>query len=88
VDSHSYKRVLVDNGLDINVISSILLERLKVPIKFLNTPTLTIRAFNNTLAMIMGIVILPVKVRVTKITMTCHLVEGEIEYNLYLGQNG
>jgi len=78
VDSYPSKRVLRDNGLAINVISSVALEILKVPIKFLNAPTLTIRAFNNTLEMIMGIAILLVKVGVREITVTCHVVEGQM----------
>jgi len=58
VDSHPLKRVLIDNGSIIIVISSMELERIKVPIKFLNAPTLIIRDFNNTLDMKMGTFIL------------------------------
>lgn len=78
MDSHLLKRVLVDDGSTINIISSILLEKLKVPIYYLNIPTLTIMDFNNTLATIMGIIILPIKVRVKEIITTRHVVEGEI----------
>ena len=68
----------MDNGSTINVIYLVELERLKVPIIFLNAPTLTIRAFNNTLGTTMGIVILLVKVRVREIATTCHVVKGEM----------
>lgn len=64
VDYHPSKRVLVDNRSKINIISFVELKRLKVPIKFLNTPTLTIRDFNNTLPTTMGIMVLLVRVRV------------------------
>ena len=56
--------MLIENGSVINVIYSMALEKLKVPIRYLNAPTLTIKAFNKTLATTMGIVILPFKVRV------------------------
>lgn len=69
------KRVLVDNGSMINAISYVVLEILKVPIHFLNVPTITIRAFNNTLATTMGILVLRVKVGVRELTTTCHVVK-------------
>lgn len=86
MDSHPSKRVLVNNGSKINITSSITLERLKVPIWFLNYSTLTIRAFENTLEIKMGIVILQVRVGVREITTTYHVLEGEMSYNLLLGQ--
>lgn len=87
VDSHPSKRVLVDNGSAINFISSMELEILKVSIKFLNAPTLIIRAFNNTLARKMGTVILSMKVGVREIPAICHVVEGEMQYRFLLGHS-
>lgn len=86
VDSCPSKRVLVDNGSNINIISSMVIERLKFAIQVLNAPTLIIRVFNNTLAMIMGIMILLVRVGVQETSTTFHVVKAEIQYNLLLGQ--
>lgn len=76
---------MIDNGFAINVISFVALERLKIPTNILNALTLTIRAFNNTLATTMGIVVLPIRVGVREISATYHVVEGEMQYNLLLG---
>lgn len=78
VDSYPLKQVMIDDGLEINVISSIALERLKILINFFNAPTLMIQDFNNTLTTIMGIGILPIRVGVKEIPMTFHVVEGEM----------
>jgi len=86
MDSLPSKKILVDNRSVINVISSIVLERLKVLIRILNASNLTIMAFNNTLATTMGIIILLVKVGVREITSTYHVVEGDMHYNLLLDQ--
>lgn len=85
MDSHPSKRILVNNGSTINIISLVALERLKVPIQLLNAPTLAIIPFNNTLTMTIGIIILPIRFGVTEISMTCHVVKGEMQYNLLLG---
>jgi len=69
---------LVDNGFAINIIASIALERLNVPIKFLNALMLTIRPFNNKLAKTMGTIILPIKVGVREIAATYYMTEGEM----------
>lgn len=76
--SHPFKRVFVENGLEINVIFFVALERLNVPIRFLNAPIISIRAFNNTLATNMGTFILPVRVGFKEIIATYHVVEGEM----------
>lgn len=78
VDSHLSKWVMINNSSAINVISSIALDRLKILINFLNAPTLTIWDFNNTLVTTMGIFILPIIVGVKEISMTYHVVKGEI----------
>lgn len=85
VDYRISKIVLIDNGLKINVISFIAFEILKVPIIYLNALTLTIRAFDNALATTMGTIILPIRVGVGEISTTCHVVKGEMQYNLLLG---
>lgn len=78
---------MIDNGSTINVISSVALERLKILINFFNAPPLTIRAFNNTMATMIVIVVLPIRVGIKEIIVTYHVVEGEMQYNLLLGHS-
>lgn len=79
--------MIIDNGSTINVIYSVALERLKILIQFLNAPTLTIRAFNNTLVITMGTVVLPIRVGIKEISMIYHVIEEEMQYNLLLGRS-
>jgi len=76
--------VLVNNRSTINVISSLALERLKIHIQFVNALTLTIKVFNNTLAITMGTIVFLIKVGVREILATCHVVKDDIQYNLLL----
>lgn len=75
---------MIDEGLRINVVSTTTLQHLNIPLSYLSTPTIAIRAFNNTLSTTLGMVILPLKVEARSIPITYHVVEDDIQYNIIL----
>lgn len=84
IDGKGVKRVMIDEGLAINVVSIVELHNLNILISYLSDPTFSIRAFNNNLYTIVGVVVIPIKVGVRLVSTTCHVVEGEMQYNILL----
>lgn len=69
----------------INVVYKTMLQNLGIPMSYLSAPTLAIKAFNNTLYRTLRVVMIPIKVKVRLIPMPCHVVEGEMQSNIFLG---
>lgn len=55
-------RVMINEGLTINMISISVLQHLSIPLSYLSAPTLAIKVFNNTLITTLGVVVLTLKV--------------------------
>lgn len=77
---------MIDEGSKINVVSIIALQHLNISLSYFSVPTLAIRAFNNTLSTTLDMVVIPLKVEATLIPTTCHVVEGDMLYNIILDQ--
>lgn len=60
------------------------LQHINIPLSYLSVPTLAIRAFNNTLSSTLGVVVLPIRVGARSIPTACHVVEGDMQYNILL----
>ena len=78
IENKGIKRVMIDDGLMINVVSTVALQHLNIPLSYLSATTLSIKAFNNTLSTTLGVVILPLKFRARSIPTTLHVLEGDM----------
>ena len=73
IDNKEVKRIMIDEGSMINVISTIALQHLNIPLLYLSALTLIIRSINNTFSTTLGVV-LPVMVGARSITIAYHVV--------------
>lgn len=58
------KRVMIDSGVTINIISSLSFDQLKLPNTIVTQIPILLRSFNDTITPMLGTVILPLKVGV------------------------
>lgn len=84
IDGKGVKRVMINEGLVINVVSIATLQSLGISLFYLSAPTLAVKAFNNTLSTTLGVVMIPIKVGVRSVPMPYHVVEGEMQHNILL----
>lgn len=73
---------MIDEGS--NIVSTSTLQNLNIYLTYLSAPTLAIRAFNNTLSTTLVVLMTPLKVKVVSIPTACHIMEGDITYNIIL----
>jgi len=85
IEGKGFKRVIIDEGSTINMVSKVALQNLNILMTYLNSLTLAIRAFNNTFSTTLGVVVIPIKIGVRLVPITCHIVESEMQYNILLG---
>lgn len=76
---------MIDEGLMINMVFTIVLQHLNIPLSYLSGPTPAIRAFNNILSITLGILFIPLKVGARSIPKTLHIVKDDMQYNILLG---
>lgn len=87
VDGKVFKRILVDNGLTINIISWIRFQKVGISFDHIMSPSLQIRAINDALCSTIGSIILHIVVRAKSILTLLHIIEGYItQYNILLGR--
>lgn len=84
IDSKGIKRVMIDEGLTINIMYTIILQHLNIPLWYLSTPTLAIKDFNNTLSTSFRVVMISLKIKARSIPIAYHVVEGDMQYNILL----
>lgn len=78
VEDRGVKRVIIDEGSIINVVSIAVLKNLSIPMSCLSSPTLAIVSFNNTLSTKLGVVMIPFNIGVRSIPTPYHVVKGEM----------
>ncbi|KAH9290481.1 hypothetical protein KI387_034598, partial [Taxus chinensis] len=62
IDNTTLKRIMIDSGAALNVISSHTFEQLKLPKNVVSPPPFALRSFNDQLAVTLGTVVLPIRV--------------------------
>ena len=86
VDGKLFKRILVDEGSAINIISNVACKNLNLLDSFILAPTLQIRAFNDIVCSTLGSIVLPITIGAKTIQTLLHIIEGNIiQYNVILG---
>ncbi|KAH9300834.1 hypothetical protein KI387_012417, partial [Taxus chinensis] len=62
IDNTTLKRIMINNGAALNVISSYTFEKFKLPKNIVSPPPFALRSFNDQLAITLGTVVLPIRV--------------------------
>ena len=78
---------MIDEGSIINLVSITIFQHLNITLSYLNALMLAIKAFNNTLSTTLCLVVLMLKVGAKSIPTACHVVEGDMQYNIILDQS-
>lgn len=87
VNGKIVKRILIDEGLDVNIISTSAYHKLNLPFSHISLPSLQIKAFNNALCSTIGSIVLPITIGCKTIQTSLYIIEGNIEqYNILLGR--
>lgn len=75
--------MFIDNGLIINIISSITLSNLNISFSHFTSPTLILRAFKDTLYSTLETIVLSIKVGDKTLHTLCYVIKGDmkIEYS-------
>jgi len=86
MEGQNFKRVLIDNGSSLNVISSSSLNHINIPQSSIFSSTLEPRTFNDTISTTMSTIVFPLKVGPRIVHTLFHVIEGNLQYNLLLGR--
>ena len=87
VDEKLFKRILIDEGSTINIISNVAYKNLNLPDSLILAPSLQIRAFNVVICSTLGSIVLPIIVGAKTVQTLLHIIEGNIiQYNVLLGR--
>ena len=87
VDRKMFKRVLIDEGYAINIISTTTFQNLNIPFSQIKAPNLQLRAFNDALCPTIGSISVPITVGSKIIQTILQVIEGDItQYNILLGR--
>lgn len=73
IDGKIFKRILIDEGFAINIISTMAFKKLNIPLSHINAPTLQLKVFNDALCPTVGSISIPIIVG-SKIVQTILLV--------------
>ncbi|KAH9300280.1 hypothetical protein KI387_011863, partial [Taxus chinensis] len=87
INNTTLKRVMIDSGAALNVISSHTFEQLKLPKNVVSPPPFALRSFNDQLAVTLGTVVLPIRVGKKLLHELFYIVEGKFHYNMILGRS-
>lgn len=86
INNKGIKRVMIDKGSLINMVSTMALQHLNIPLSYLSAPTLAIKDFNNTLSTTLAMVVLPIKGGARLIPIACHIMNDDMQYKILLGR--
>jgi len=78
VDGKMFKRILIDEGSKINIISTTTFQNLNIPFLHIKPPTLQLKDFNDTLCPIVGSIFVPITVGSKTIQTILQVIEGDI----------
>jgi len=87
VDENTFKRILIDEGSTINIISTTMYKNPNLPFSHICIPTLQLKAFSNALCSTMGSISLPITLGSKIVQIILQVIEGDItQYNILLGR--
>lgn len=78
VDRKLFKKIPIDEGSTINIISTITYNNLNIPFSHISAPSLQLKAFNDALCLTIGSIILPITMGLRTMQTLLQVIEGDI----------
>lgn len=82
-----FKRILIDEGFAINIISTTTYKNLNLPFSHICAPYLQLRSFNDALCSTVGSISFPITMGSKRVQILLQVIEGDImQYKQFLGR--